>query len=149
MIIRAAEQRDAAALDALLTRLISFEARFDPNLNSNYVVTDNYGSRIGADGHKVLLTEDGGEIIGFLYGFVYQIPGMFKRPAAVIDALFVDEGHRRTGCARGLFEAFSKFAAENGACRIELKVMSENTEAENLYGDLGFKEIKKYLSLDL
>ena len=122
MKLRDATPADAARLDELLTKLIHDEAQYDSNLNGSYVVTDNYLDRIGLEGHKLLLIEDEGEIIAFLYGFLYEIPGMFVKPIAILDALYVEEAYRRKGCAAQLISAFKSFAAESGTCRVELKV---------------------------
>lgn len=97
MKLRDATTADAARLDTLLTRLIHDEVQYDSNLNGSYVVTDNYRDRIGLEGHKLLLIEDGGEIVAFLYGFLYEIPGMLAKPIAILDALYVEKEHRRKG----------------------------------------------------
>ena len=149
MKLRDATPADAARLDELLTKLIHDEAQYDSNLNGSYVVTDNYLDRIGLEGHKLLLIEDEGEIIAFLYGFLYEIPGMFVKPIAILDALYVEEAYRRKGCAAQLISAFKAFAAESSACRIELKVLSSNGAALRLYEKLSFKETKKYMTMDL
>ena len=149
MKLRDATTADAARLDTLLTRLIHDEVQYDSNLNGSYVVTDNYRDRIGLEGHKLLLIEEGGEIVAFLYGFLYEIPGMLAKPIAILDALYVEKEHRRKGYASQLISAFKPFAEENGACRIELKVLSCNEAALRLYEKLSFKETKKYMTMDL
>ena len=149
MKLREAAPADAARLDALLTKLIHYESQYDPNLKRSYVVADNYRDRIGMEGHKLLLIEDGGEIAAFLYGFLYEIPDMFAKPIAILDALYVEEAYRRKGCAAQLISAFKSFAAESGTCRVELKVLSRNETALRLYEKLSFKETKKYMAMDL
>ena len=142
--IREASIEDAKTLDEMLTRLIRHEANYDKNLNDQSVVKDNY-----KEGHKIFVAEEEGRIIGFLYGFVYGIPDMWKEPVAILDALFVDEQYRGKGCACMLFEEFRKFACRSGVCRIELKVISENADALRLYQKLEFVETKKYMCLVL
>lgn len=149
MKIREAVPQDAERLDELLTKLIRDEVQYDPNLSGDYVVRDNYAERIGLDGHLLLLAEEEGELAGYLYGFVYQIPGMWKAPVALLDALYVEEKYRRRGCAHMLAAEFRKFAQERGACCMELKVLSRNETALKLYEGLGFVETKKYMALDL
>lgn len=149
MNLREAVPADAARLDALLTKLIHYEAQYDSNLIDSYVVTDNYLDRIGLEGHKLLLIEDEGEIAAFLYGFLYEIPGMFAKAIAILDALYVEGAYRRKGYAARLISAFMSFAEENGACRVELKVLSSNETALHLYEKLSFKETKKYMAMDL
>lgn len=149
MKLRDATPADAARLDALLTKLIRYEAQYDSNFIDSYVVIDNYLDRIGLEDHKLLLIEDEGEIVAFLYGFLYEIPGMLAKPIAILDALYVEEAYRWKGCAAQLISAFKSFAAESGACRIELKVLSNNETALRLYEKLSFKETKKYMTMDL
>ncbi len=127
MTIRDAEPKDANQLDGLLTSLIHDETQYDSNLNEACIITDNYCNRIGLDGHKLLLIENEGEIVGYLYGFIYQVPDIWMRPVAILDALYVDEKHRRKGYATLLLSKFKTFAQESGACRIELKVLSRET----------------------
>lgn len=149
MKLRDATPADAARLDALLTKLIRYEAQYDSNFIDSYVVIDNYLDRIGLEDHKLLLIEDERELVAFLYGFLYEIPGMFAKPIAILDALYVEKAYRRKGCAAQLISAFKSFAAESGACRIELKVLSNNETALRLYEKLSFKETKKYMAMDL
>lgn len=149
MTVRDAEAKDAEKLDELLTRLIHDEAQYDSNLNIEYIVTENYRDRIDLEGHKLLLLECNGKIVGYIYGFIYQIPGVMLQPIAILDALYVDEDHRRIGGGSLLISEFKKFAQENGACRIELKVLSKNEKALALYEKLLFKETKKYMAIDL
>ena len=149
MILRDAELKDVPQLDDLLTKLIREEAQYDSNLNKECVITDNYCHRIGLDGHKLLLLEESGEILGYLYGFIYHIPGIYEAPIAILDALYIDKNHRRKGYASMLLCAFKAFAAESGVRQIELKVISTNEAASALYGKLAFRESKKYMKLEL
>lgn len=149
MKLRDAEPGDAPKLDELLTRLIRDEAQYDSNVNGDCVITDNYAGRIGLEGHKLLLIEEGGEIVAYLYGFLYEIPGVYRRPMAILDALYVEEEHRRKGYASALITAFKAFAAESGVCRIELKALSNNEAALGLYETCGFCETKKYMKMEL
>ena len=149
MIIRDAELKDARQLDLLLTRLIRYEAQYDSNLNGNCEINENYCNRIGLEGHKLILAEEDGEIIGYLYGFLYHIPGVYESPIAILDALFIDEKHRRKGYASKLIAEFRTFARENGAVQIELKVVSNNKNAVDLYRKLSFMETKKYMKMSL
>ena len=149
MVIRDAERKDAAQLDLLLTKLIRDEAQYDGNLDPECEIKDNYCNRIGLDSHKLILIEEQDEIVGYLYGFVYHVPGICKAPIAMIDAVFIDEKHRRKGYASMLIAEFKTFAIENKACQIELKVVSDNRNAVALYEKLSFTETKKYMKMQL
>jgi len=149
MIIRDAEIADVDELDRLLTLLIRDESKYDVNLNNTCMITDNYCSRIGLDGHKILVAEENGQIAGFLYGFIYHIPNITLQAAAILDALYIVDKYRGKGCATALITQFKHFAKENNACRIELKVFSENGQALKLYEKLSFREEKKYMYAEL
>ncbi len=149
MKIRDAELKDAKQLDELLTKLIQYESQYDSNLVHNCIIEDNYFNRIGLDGHKLILIEENEEIIGYLYGFIYHIPGVYKSPIAIVDALFIDENYRRKGYATLLMKVFRNFAIEKGARQIELKVVSENVPAVGLYNKLTFAETKKHMKVNL
>ena len=82
MIIRDAEIKDAPQLDLLLERLIRYESQYDSNLNPDCEIRDNYCSRIGLEGHKLILIEEAGEMIGYLYGFVYHITALKRTEIA-------------------------------------------------------------------
>ena len=93
-IIRKARMEDANTLDAMLTELIGYETRYDSNLDASYRVQDNYARLVEEPGRALLVAEAEGRIVGFLYGFLYQIPGMHVKPMALLDALFVSEPYR-------------------------------------------------------
>lgn len=68
------------------------------------------------DGTLLLVAEENSKIAGFLFGFLSPSP-VLKRPAALLDALFVCEEHRSKGIGKAL--------------------------ALRLYESLGFSETKK------
>lgn len=86
MNIREATKNDCVHMDALLTKLIRYEARFDPNLSPEVVIEDNYAGQIAAEGCKAYVAEDHGIIVGYLYGFTYRIPQVLLQPIAIVDA---------------------------------------------------------------
>lgn len=149
MHIRQAQARDGAAMDALLTELIRFEAQFDANMDPTLTVADNYARMLDEEDCVAFVAEENGEILGYLYGLVYEIPGMLHRPVARLDALYVEEAHRGRGVGKALCRAFAALAAERGAVKMELKVFGRNAPALGLYEALGFRETKKYMERPL
>ena len=149
MHIRQAQAKDGAAMDALLTKLIRFEAQFDANMDATLTVADNYARMLDEEDCVAFVAEENGEILGYLYGLVYEIPGMLHRPVARLDALYVQKAHRGKGAGKALCRAFAALAAERGAVKMELKVFCRNAPALGLYEALGFRETKKYMERPL
>lgn len=144
MNIRKANPGEGAICDALLTQLIQTERQWEPNLDETFTVCDNYEHRMAEEGTLLLVAEENGEIIGFLFGLLYPSP-VHKQPLALLDALYVSEAHRGKGCGRALALRFLEWAREQGIYAVELKVMTRNTAALRLYESLGFGEIKTYM----
>ena len=135
-------------MDAPLTELIRFEAQFDANMDPTLTVADNYARLL--DEEDCGLRGGGGcRVVGYLYGLVYELPGMLYRPVARLDALYVQEAHRGKGAGKALCRAFAALAAERGAVKMELKVFCRNAPALGLYEALGFRETKKYMERPL
>lgn len=61
------------------------------------------------------------------------------RPAWILNDLFVDVGHRRLGIARLLLQRAAEFAAQAGACCLELATAIDNRPAQALYESLAWK----------
>jgi GNAT superfamily N-acetyltransferase len=54
----------------------------------------------------------------------------------VLDDLYVDEAHRRSGVARALIEHVRERAAELGTGGVSWVTAADNTEAQRLYDDI-------------
>lgn len=134
-------------MDALLTKLIRFEAQFDANMDATLTVADNYARLLDEEDCVAFVAEEDGRVVGYLYGLVYELPGMLYRPVARLDALYVQEAHRGKGAGKALCRA--ALAAERGAVKMELKVFCRNAPALRLYEALGFRETKKYMERPL
>ena len=132
-------------MDALLTELIRFEAQFDANMDPTLTVADNYARLLDEEDCVAFVAEEDGRVVGYLYGLVYELPGMLYRSVARLDALYVQEAHRGRGVGKALCRAFAALAAERGAVKMELKVFCRNAPALGLYEALGFRETKKYM----
>ena len=146
MQIREAKKEDCGALDALLSKLIRDEVQYDPNLCESFTGENNYARQLEQEDRKAFVAEENGEIVGYVYGYVFDIPKMCRRPVAVLDALYVEEAFRNRGIARLLLREFLRFAEAQHAGVIELKVLSENAQAVRLYESMGFSERKKYMT---
>ena len=74
MLIRKANPGEGPVCDALLTRLIQTERQWEPNLNEDFIVTNNYAYRMAEDGTLLLVAEENSEVVGFLFGVLSTLP---------------------------------------------------------------------------
>lgn len=148
MTIRDAGEADLAALDGMLARLAQWERQWDPNLDTDRSTAGNYAPLLGREDCKLLVAEEEGVPVGYLFGLVYHQPG-HRRPIAILDALYVSPEYRGRGCAKALIEAFTGFAREMGAGYVELKVLAGNHRAAGLYEHMGFRDLSRQMRLEL
>jgi len=71
---------------------------------------------------------------------------MVPRRRAHVEALVVDERHRRAGVGRSLMAAATAWARERGAVEIVLTVWAGNAVADAFYARLGYRVVSQALS---
>ncbi len=144
MKIRKITLNDFEDVNNLFMQLHGMHARFRPDVYNviekptNVKAWDFESSVSAAD--KIFI---GAEIAGKIAGFcLLKISdcgnkAMAERKIAYIDEIAVDEGFRRKGIGKLLFENAVKSAKVKGATTVELKVWSFNKEAIDFYKSLG------------
>jgi ribosomal protein S18 acetylase RimI-like enzyme len=70
---------------------------------------------------------------------------MVPRRRAHVEALVVDERHRRAGVGTALMDAANSWARERGAVEILLTVWDGNAAAEAFYQRLGYRVVSRAL----
>ena len=88
----------------------------------------------------VLVGEDAGKVVGYIYASVEGADWMALRgPAGVVQDLVVDPDRRREGIGRLLLgEALRKLAA-SGAPRFVLSTAAKNDTAQRMFAAMGFR----------
>lgn len=132
-MIRKAKYSDAAALNHLLTLLIQDERKYDKNINENFVVTNMYENYIEDETRCLLVYEEQGQIVGYLYGYQEEKDATLISGSAKLDALFVLEDYRRLGIADKLILEFKNWTKNKNLSKINVNVCTENEKAKNLY----------------
>lgn len=148
-IIRKADTNDAEIANSFLTKLIRDEKKYDSNINENCVVHNLYEKFIENEENCILVAENNGIILGYLYGFVINNGDAYIDVVTQLDALFINEEYRRHGIANALIEEFKNWSRYKNAKYIELKVCNNNDNAISLYTKKGFKNVKTIMSLEL
>jgi ribosomal protein S18 acetylase RimI-like enzyme len=89
----------------------------------------------------LFVAEAGGELIGFLAGWVRTLPPYFGGyPVGFISDVYVSEQRRSGGIGRALLERAVEFFAAQRISRVELHVLVLNEKAREFYRKLGWKE---------
>ena len=155
-IIRTAERRDTRALGRLGAMLMRTHYDFDPQrfLSPGEDAERGYasflGSKLGASDDVVLVAEDGGEIVGYVWAALEPLSWKELRgPAGFIHDIAVMEESRRSGVAKKLMEAAVDWLRERGAPRVVLWTAAPNEAAQALFRRLGFRETMVEMTKEL
>ena len=148
--IRVAEARDVARIVELNCALF----REDAGLRYPFTDQDWPGkegerhfARLAARERGLcLLAESGGEVAGYLAGYVRV--GTALRPVAVaeLESMYVVEGYRGRGSGTSMVSEFLAWAGSQGAELASVTAYAANDRAVRFYGRNGFQP--KSLSLE-
>lgn len=147
--IRKARVSDVKIINNFLTRLIHDEKKYNNNINENCVVNKFYENIIENPQNCILIAETNNKIIGYLYGFIQNNGNTYINIVTQIDAIFVDENYRKMGIGTMLIKEFKKWSECKNAKHIEITACNDNNIAILLYKEMGFKNFKTVMSLDL
>ncbi len=97
----------------------------------------------------VLVAEDAGRVIGYVYADVSGTNWMeFRGPCGVVHDIFVDEPARHSGAGRALLDAAIAWIHSKGRSQVVLMAKSNNMKAQRLFGSLGFRPTMLEMTLD-
>lgn len=129
----------ATDCDKLLTKLIQEENKYDNNINSAFVVKDNYINMIDKDYNAIYTAIVDNKVVGYIFGYLKNQAGNFVfNSTALIESLYVDENYRHQGIASKLLETFYAWCKEQGIKIVEISVFKDNKKALSLYEHSGF-----------
>jgi ribosomal protein S18 acetylase RimI-like enzyme len=143
--IRPATHKDLLSVAMLAGKLVRLHHAFDP---LRYFVTDDvegayrawFGKELGRAAVVLLVAESEGEIVGYVYG---RLEGrdwnQLLDACGAIHDLWVEERVRRGGVARLLIGAAIDELEAKGAPRVVLHTAVQNTTAQQLFEQLGFR----------
>lgn len=138
IVIRAAQAGDAPAVVRLIHQLAEATGETSP-LSEDYL--QKY---LAYPGSRILLAEDGGEVVGLLS---YSVrPDLYHAgDSAYIENLVVTETRRGEGIGRTLLErALTKLEAA-GCAEVSIAAMPDNRGALRLYRSMGLVDEAVYL----
>jgi ribosomal protein S18 acetylase RimI-like enzyme len=129
--IREAKPEDYDACLPLLTLL--YHGDIGPDFKSSF---EDY---VNSENSVVLISECYGRVRAVLIGS-HCLDIDWEGETARIDALVVDEKHRRTGIGRELVNHFTKLSKKRNCKAIKSRVNARNEAAQRFHERLGFKK---------
>ncbi len=96
----------------------------------------------------LLIAEDGGRVIGFVFAYLREVPGEVLRrwdasKVAQIELLVVDPSFRSQGIGKDLLDRLLEILKEENVDYVLLHCPAKAIEAKRLYDKMGF-EVRAY-----
>lgn len=146
--VRPWRPQDRDAVLALNAELQEHERARRPSRRPGPEMTEEYVTALaaqlaqkGEDGALFVAEAVGGDVVGFASCFVDE-DELEQDPRLVrIEDIVVAEAARRQGIGRALVAEACQFATRRGIRRVELSVLTVNTDAAAAYRALGFQPV--------
>ncbi len=155
MDIRKAEDREVREVARLQLKLMeehvqagSRELSIAPGASGRWI---RYIKKMLRAGRSILLVaEDNGKIIGYVFGYIKDGPPIFREKCTgYISDMYVLPGFRSRGIGQQLLRQAMDFFRAAGLPAVELHASAGNTGALQFYERLGFREQMKKLRVEL
>jgi GNAT superfamily N-acetyltransferase len=91
---------------------------------------------LAADGHRVWVADDHGQLVGLLHAFFR--PALEKPPEVVVQALVVDASRRSQRIGEQLMQIAEQWAREIGSATVSLYSGVQRTDTHRFYERLGY-----------
>jgi ribosomal protein S18 acetylase RimI-like enzyme len=106
-------------------------------------------SQLGRANSLVLVAEDAGTVVGYLFADVEPTSWMELRgPCGVIHDVYVDDSARHQGAGRALMRAAIDWIRGRGHRQVVLMTKTRNERAQHLFAALGFRPTMIEMTLD-
>jgi ribosomal protein S18 acetylase RimI-like enzyme len=156
LTVRRARSADMPALGRLGAMLMRTHFAFDPLrfLSPGDAPEEGYGwflgSQLAEDDVVVLVAEQRGEIVGYVYAGIEPLSWKELRDeAGFIHDIAVDERARRTGVAGQLLDAAIDWVRGRGVPRVVLWTAEPNAAAQKLFASHGFRRTMVEMTREL
>jgi ribosomal protein S18 acetylase RimI-like enzyme len=106
-------------------------------------------SQIGKDDSLVVVAEDEGRVVGYVFADVESTNWMELRgPAGVVHDIYVDATARGRGAGRALMRAAIDWIWSRGRHQVVLLTKTRNEHAQRLFAAIGFRPTMIEMTLD-
>lgn len=143
MQIRRATEADLPGLVRLWIEFMDFHAdtslRFVRSADAAERWTAYLTGKLTEDDVRVLVADDGGELVGYLMAFVAEYPPIVEaRRFGFVQEIAVTAGRRREGIAHRLFAEAERWLVDLGLPHIELRIDTDNEGSRSFWRREGF-----------
>ncbi len=155
MLIRFANESDLPRVNELRQQVNDLHVSGAPEIfrpGFNEELQQHLLMVFSSEDRAVLVAEGTDNIVGFAcLKFVNRAESAYRKALHYLDVdeFGVDEGHRRQGIGRTLFERIRELAKERGYQRIELNMWSFNEGALRFYEAIGFRTYRRHMEYTL
>lgn len=152
--IRPAVAADEGALGPMGAALMRLHHAADPR---RFLLTERpergYGrflaSVIGDPESLVLVAEDAGEVVGYVFADIESTSWRDLRgPCGFIHDVYVRDEARGKGAGEALLRAALEWIRANDRTQVVLWTKTGNASAQHLFAKLGFRETMREMTLD-
>lgn len=152
--VRRARKEDAEAIARFALGLFAQHRAYDPErfaeLGNLEGAARYYNSRAEADDAAVLVAELEGRVVGFAYLEYERMDyANLLENAVWLHDLYVDDSTRGTGAGKMLMQAAVDFGTHMGAGAVVLTVASQNTQAQDFFRRIGFRDTMVEMTLSV
>jgi ribosomal protein S18 acetylase RimI-like enzyme len=153
--VREMTRSDLDAVGRLAEGLVSLHHAWDEN--RFFTVPDVAGgyrywfnTQLGKEDVLLLVAEDGGAILGYLYGTMEERDwAMLLDAHGAVHDVFVSADARKRGVAQALMNAAKERFQQRGLERVVLYTSVNNKEGRALFEKLGYRSTMVEMTLDL
>jgi ribosomal protein S18 acetylase RimI-like enzyme len=145
-IVRHATLADMPTVGKLGALLVRAHHDWDPQrfMSASRHTAEGYASFLGTQLDEgdvaVMVAEQGGRVVGYIYAAVQPRDWMSLRDeAGVLHDIVVDPEHRGVGVGRMLLDATLAFFKTRGMPRVVLETAEKNELAHRLFEKAGFR----------
>ena len=145
-MIREANPADFAAIARLQAQLFHLHFARRPDMikpKEEPFSREEFEACLADGDAKLFVYEEGGQILGHCTTKLREFenhPVFFDMKILEIEDLCVDDGAKRKGIGRQLFQRAKEYGKEQGAVKLELMVWHFNENARRFYERLGMTE---------
>lgn len=150
IIVKVDNLEEARKCNELLTLLIENEAKYNENINKNYIVNNWFENLYNMENNVLYVAKENEEIVGYIYCKINTGEnGLTNNLEALIDGLYVLEEYRKKGIATALINKAKQWCRNKNVKYIMINVLEDNKTALNLYSKLNFNDYEKTLRFNI